>query len=223
MRRGRTAAISTGVLGLLSIGGLGFALRNPILERWYIWKLDSGNYTEKYRAALELGKLHSTKAIPQLIALMKESDDHHQEAGEACRTPGIHAGNLMAVAFHEMGDPAVPALISALKEEVPRRKRPYWRVWVCHSLGTIGTREAILALVDRLKDKDQSVRRTACGALGLIGAKARIAIPTLTEALGDDSESVRKAASIAAASLGIATMVITGIALCSFPFEARGW
>lgn len=58
--------------------------------------------------------------------------------------------------------------------------------------------ESIVArLVQQLKDQDESVRLHAAAALGLMGRKAQIAVPALTEALRDGDRLVRKMAASA--------------------------
>jgi HEAT repeat protein len=49
----------------------------------------------------------------------------------------------------------------------------------------------IRKLIEKLTDRDPRTRRSAAGALGLNGARARPAIPALSALLADDDARVR--------------------------------
>src|SRR6266540_3286467 len=72
-RRGRTAAILIGLFCAAVLGGGGFAIRNRIVEEWYVWKLRSADSAESDRAALKLASMSSHRAVdPLLEALLKD-------------------------------------------------------------------------------------------------------------------------------------------------------
>jgi HEAT repeat protein len=52
----------------------------------------------------------------------------------------------------------------------------------------------IRKLIEKLADHDPRTRRSAAGALGLNGVRARPAIPALSALLGDDDARVRREA-----------------------------
>jgi HEAT repeat protein len=64
------------------------------------------------------------------------------------------------------------------------------------------TRQAIPALVEALKDIDDSVRRFAAFALGKIPGDRQVAVPALIEALQDKNELVRESAAMSLGSIG---------------------
>ncbi len=104
-------------------------------------------------------------------------------------------------AAHELGDfqdpAAVPALITALKEDV----NTYVRSAAAESLGHIGAAEAIFPLMDALHDPSSFVRRAAAIALGQMQAKE--AQGALLQSLEDPNFYVRRAAINAIGKLGI--------------------
>ena len=73
------------------------------------------------------------------------------------------------------------------------------------SLGNLKAEDAIPILIAILKqkgehfsmEKDSYVRSNAARALGLMGAKAKNAVPILTECLDDESPRIRKSAATA--------------------------
>jgi HEAT repeat protein len=67
-------------------------------------------------------------------------------------------------------------------------------------LASAANAEEIKELLDKLKDKDATVRRNAADALGQAGDKA--AVPALTKALGDDDFFVRRFAAQALGKIG---------------------
>ncbi|MBC8228461.1 HEAT repeat domain-containing protein [bacterium] len=104
--------------------------------------------------------------------------------------------NLNAArALAAIGDPGVPALISAIRDEDRRLRRTAVRV-----LGRIGNKAAVPVLSSALRDKHAAVRTSAAEALGAIGSAA--AVPALQEALSDKSKHVRHKAQLALRNIG---------------------
>jgi HEAT repeat protein len=98
----------------------------------------------------------------------------------------------------EIGEPAVPALIEALK-------LPEYRAMVASILGRIGpsAKDAVPALVEVVKtDENSDSRREALLALGGIGPASEAAVPAATAALGDSDERVVLAACYALTKIG---------------------
>ena len=131
------------------------------------------------------------KSFPHLIQLLRESEDHFEEASKATPYDGISPDNIVALAFEGIGKPAVPALIEALAD-----KSESGRAGAVMCLGCIGSeaRGALPSSIKLVGDRSRTVRFSAAGCLGLWGNDARDAIPALEAALQDRNESVRHAA-----------------------------
>jgi HEAT repeat protein len=85
----------------------------------------------------------------------------------------------------DIGAPAVPALMEALRDRVPLT-----RMWAAAALGRLGraAKDAIPALAKAVKDSDRRVHDSAASALEQIGPEA---IPDLARALCDADPDVR--------------------------------
>ncbi len=164
-------------LGLLVLVVAVYAFRGPILEQWYLSKLESEDEEERKLAAERLVELHSVIAIPRLTELF--------------RTEPIEEPHLpySAEALAKIGKPAVPALCNLLGEQHHTNRRDF--IW---TIGAIGEKAeaAVPYLIHSLEDEDWVVRQTTAEVLGLIGPRARHAIPALANSLGDENEYVRK-------------------------------
>lgn len=86
-------------------------------------------------------------------------------------------------ALGRIGDPAVPALISALHDLKDRELR----VAAARALARIGppAQEAVPDLITALEDDDEDLRKAAVHALGQIGNAASAAVPKLMDELKD--------------------------------------
>lgn len=84
-------------------------------------------------------------------------------------------------ALGRIGDPAVPALISALHDLKDRALR----VAAARALARIGppAQEAVPDLITALEDDDEDLRKAAVHALGQIGNAASAAVPKLMDEL----------------------------------------
>lgn len=173
---GKRTTIAVGILGVAAALGAGISLRVTLVEQWWIWRLESGEFADRFEAARRLGAMGSRRAIPGLVELLSESHGHNREAGELGRILG------------EIGPAAVPALARALQES--RHEREYWRRSALGALLRSGE-EAILSLVDLVEDEYLCVSLAAIHALGRMGPEARHAIPALTRCLEDRRGHVR--------------------------------
>lgn len=183
--KGRRTAIVTGAAALIIFLAAGFLTRDRLVEEWYILKLDSADFTENFRAALKLGEMRSTRAIPKLVTLLKRSDRHDFEAMEAWPIPwDFDSGYLMAHVFEGIGRPAAPYLIQALQED-NHGKTHDWRGYACLILGDRKAKEAVPVIIDVLRDRDWPVRWNACWSLEMMGPDAGEAIPALVAASKD--------------------------------------
>jgi HEAT repeat protein len=165
-------------------------------------------------------------AVPELIAALRG-------IGKTSRTTSTVAlASYASEALGRMGEPAVPALTKALRDEDAEiRKNAAWalfrmgpkakgavpaliakskdaqvdvRRFAIGALAKIGpaAREAVPALIERLKDEHGGVRRNAGWALGHIGAPAKDAVPTLIVTLNDKDKAARDSAVWALGRIG---------------------
>jgi HEAT repeat protein len=123
----------------------------------------------------------SQVTIPLCVKLLEDSD------------PGVRIRILNAVA--DVGGPAVPGLIEALKNE----KAAYWACLILREIGP-AAKDAVPALTKMLQDKHPDIRREAILALAAIEEAARPAVPQIAAALGDDD--TRQAATYALGRIG---------------------
>jgi HEAT repeat protein len=68
------------VVGVAVLVGAGFALKRPILERWYLWELDSEDDEQRKLAAQKLGELESVKAVPKLLQVLRDYQQPNTDA-----------------------------------------------------------------------------------------------------------------------------------------------
>jgi HEAT repeat protein len=115
-------------------------------------------------------------AIPVLVDKLKARWDDLDEE-EILGTWGWSASALA-----EIGRPALPAVLEALKD-------PPKRMGAVEALGAMGPGaavEAVPALITHADDSDRHVRCSVFAALQRLGPAARQAIPVLTSAARDD-------------------------------------
>lgn len=126
------------VLGLAVLVGAGFASKDRILEEWWIHKLKTGSEEEKKDAAERLGKMRSFRAIPPLVAVMKEAyfEDASAHTG---RYVGPESAKYMPFlnALTMIGKPAIPELIRVLEEQAIEGEKGLLFQSVLGSLGII--------------------------------------------------------------------------------------
>jgi HEAT repeat protein len=146
--RGKLASLVALSLALLVTAAAGFAMRERIAERWYIWQLGSQDGEVRAAAALKLAGMRSVRAIPRLIGVFR------QEAG------GPLPVQFCTFALAVIGEPAVPALLEELKSD-----NAYVRGDAAMVLGMIGVRTEVRGLLEALQqassDRDSYVRDRA--------------------------------------------------------------
>ena len=149
-------------------------------------------------AADALGSI--ARAAEEVIAALQKA---LRDANEAVRLNATYA--LAAI-----GEPAVPALIEALREESEATwKRNLNRndftnpsqLDAPYGLAAIGE-PAVPALSAELGARDWWVRAAAANALGCMGRAAEAAVPALLGALKDESEWVRRNAADTLGNIG---------------------
>jgi HEAT repeat protein len=75
VRRGRRSALITLAAGIAVLAAAALALKDPLLEKWWLHRLGSEDPEAQRTAAEGLGRLGSLKAIGPLLA--KTRDPHH--------------------------------------------------------------------------------------------------------------------------------------------------
>ena len=91
------------------------AFKRPIMEQWYLWKLDSEDESDRQLAAQNLGALGSVKAIPRLMELFREeyTRPNYRDKSSSIRLRELGPLHYSAQALITIGPPAVPALVEA--------------------------------------------------------------------------------------------------------------
>lgn len=123
----------------------------------------------RLNAAKALGEIKDARAVEPLIMALKD---------ETC-------GSMAANALVNIGKPAVPSLIAALKDDDPIVRRNATKALV-----EIKDTGAVEPLINSLKDSDLIVRRNAAKALGEI--KDTRAVEPLIASLKDEGAVVRR-------------------------------
>jgi hypothetical protein len=73
--RGKRLALGLAMAALAVLGLAGFGSRDIFRERWYLWKLEVGESSEREEAAQALAGLRSARAIPRLIELFRQAPE----------------------------------------------------------------------------------------------------------------------------------------------------
>lgn len=152
---------------IAAAGALGRARRREATPA-LVEALRSGDPELCRRAIQALGELRDPRGAEVLIPYLERGSDR---------------GPLASAALHALvriGQPGVSTLIHALDMQSARV-----REYACCALGLIRSREAVPALIARLKDPEVSVRRRAASALGMIGDSR--AFEPLAVAMGSDA------------------------------------
>ncbi|MBI2267673.1 MAG: HEAT repeat domain-containing protein [Armatimonadetes bacterium] len=137
--------------------------------------------TRKY-AAEALGKIgpEAREAIPALLLLLEEvEDDWEEDDWESAYS----IRNSAAWALGKIGTHALPALLSALKNE-----NEWTRLAAAKALEVMGAEacEAVAAQTEALQDAEMSVRCRVAGALWNLGVENQKILPTLLSATRND-------------------------------------
>ena len=203
---------------ILCVGIAGSALAQPTLSRNqagkmpdairpFVDQLYSANPRERAEGACQLGErpVAAIVAIPILISML--GDDIAVPAIECEMSPWLRRelarsadarrwaetspAKEAAEALGEIGDPAVPSLLQALRHADWKTRK-----YAAHAFGEtdrlteIG--KAVAALGATLRDDHAEVRDRAAWALGELEEPA--AVPALVRALGDSDAAVREKA-----------------------------
>ncbi len=150
--------------------------------------------SKKWQAAFVLaGKLRDTKGLgdtERLFQGMASVFNDKSDYDEKVRS-------YLAMALGNLGDKrAVPILENAVQTETAGDV-PMYAMW---ALGTLQSSESVPLLIEKAKDPDAAIRKTALFVLGTLGSAE--AIPVLKAALEDSEIDIRWNAAFALASLG---------------------
>ena len=152
----------------------------------------------KAAASMALARIHAEEAIPLLVGELRTTD-----TGSSPR---------VAEALTRFGAPAVPPLVELLRDE----EHPQAAVWAARVLGRIGDHAATAPLLERLYDRNDTVRMAATEALGALGDR-RAAQALLRAALSDPMPQVRAHAAGAIGRMGAEASIDVLIAALADP------
>ena len=181
--KGRRTAITAIVLGAAVLAAAGAASQTLLLERWWMWKLDSEDLPARLDAAEKLGRMGSRRSIPKLVQLLQDSD------GQMEKTRDFALAGRVADIIAGLGLPAAPVLARALVETAGEKKS--WRRCACRALGRIDGPEAVAALAACLDDGWSCVQMQAFFSLGELGPRAEAAVPAISAHLQDPQRDLR--------------------------------
>jgi len=128
-----------------AIGALGRIWELPDLFR-----LGDHSVVARVRAATALGRQGDVRAVPSLIAALRDKDE------AVCANAATALGQLGSAQ-------AVEPLVSLL---LTRKEEPAARMRAAEALGRLGDRRAVGPLIAALRDAEQNVRWSAVQALG---------------------------------------------------------
>ena len=125
------------ISGVVVLVAAGFALKRPLLEQWYLSRLDSEDAQKTTAAIGKLVEMRSVRAVPYLISmLLGESESQNRKSL-----------GLAGAAPARIGSPGIPLLLEASDED------QYWREhWPARAIVAIGAR-GIPAIAEAIKDE----------------------------------------------------------------------
>ena len=160
------------------------------------------NESVRLNSAYALGGMGES-VVPALMQALQAEAEVLAETNLAKTAANPQGGNpadlYSSQALTEVGQPSVPALISALGDAS-------WptRAAAADTLGNLGllAEEAVPGLISGLCDESSWVRRNAAEALGTIALPAEDIVPALMQVLSDSEMLVRLNAVMALAKIG---------------------
>ena len=177
--RRKLLATAISLLGVTAIGAAFWASRDWLREEWWIHKLQTEEVEERTRAAMRLGEIQSSRAVPHLLGVLGEFSKKGEielrlaDENVATLSFGFPAKcdertiNLCVVCMQAVfGMTRSPGLESSLVEAL-RDESAVVRATACSRLERLGSLSegAVLALRESLADSDPTVRKIAAGAL----------------------------------------------------------
>ena len=155
-------------------------LKDKASVRKIIVALKTASPRVRAHAAGALGEIADSSAVPAL--------------GEALKDEDYNVRNIALNALENLGRPAVPALLEAL-----RSRYVHLHVEVARILGNLKDERAVPGLIESLKEQYPTIRNAATYALAEIGKPA---IPDLIKVLKSRNSDVRAAAAEALGEIG---------------------
>ena len=169
------------------------------IEHQGIWE-----HLWKWHHGVQNGKMNPTTASgSNTFSKLQELQNELNDEDEATRLNAAYA-------LGSIGEPAIPTLIKALRQE----SKVAWnrnldrgdftnpsQLDSIYGLAAVGE-PAVPALTEALDDADWWIRAGAAAALGCMGEPAHGAVPALVKALKDDSEWVRRNAADTLGNIG---------------------
>jgi HEAT repeat protein len=137
------------------------------------------------------------RAVPRLIALLKEAD--------------ASSRIIAAEQLGHIGSPAVaasPALIEQATND-PSQHANTTAAAALKSIDLLAARQVMDHYLALLKDRNVQLQRTACAVLGSLGPVAKPAVPALVDLAKDPDELVRRNALTALAGIGLPSAIVT--------------
>ncbi|MEM7233833.1 MAG: HEAT repeat domain-containing protein, partial [Planctomycetota bacterium] len=227
----RFVVASSGLVAVLA----SVALRGPLLESWYLRKLDSDDAGERSAAIEKLAGYGSTRAIPKLMKLFREDPGGDpgdpnvgvrlSSVGEALAKIGPKVAPAVfeesrntrdplvrmyaAILLAQVGADAVPVLLARLKssDAIVRHTAADAFGRLAVKQPNLDAERPVQGLISRLKDENEDVRERAASTLGQFGTRASFAAGSLAEAVFDESPDVRARAAYALGKVGPAARV----------------
>ena len=136
------------------------------------------------------------RAVPRLIALLKEAD--------------ASSRIIAAEQLGHIGSPAVaasPALIEQATND-PSQHANTTAAAALKSIDLTAARHVMNHYIPLLEDRNVQLRRTACAVLGSLGPVAKPAVPALVSLAKDLDELVRRNALTALAGIGLPSDIV---------------
>ena len=174
------------VSGVVVLVAAGFALQRPLLEQWFLWKLDSKELEERKTAAKRLGAMRSIRAVRRLVQILRDTAQKEDESpiqGSFVYTSHpINRFDWPARAIVAIGARGIPAIAEAIKDEtwlyggrstIDRALR-----WAIEEMGP----PAASHLMDMLDAKNPNTRRLAALVLRKLDHEPERALDVLLDA-----------------------------------------
>jgi HEAT repeat protein len=165
MRRGRRIAWLSSIAGLLALGAAAAAFKDPLLAEWYLYRLKAGSPREQRDAVERLVALRYRRAVPAIIARLREDG-------------GVGPRGVAAVL--EIDPQGGQALLHALQARDSRFRKAAVGEMLRFQVDGAGAAEVLVELA--LKDRNEEVSNAASEALPRVATRA---LPLLIEGLRD--------------------------------------
>ncbi len=158
------------VFGIAVLIGAGFALKRPILEHWYIWKLERGPDGERKVAVEWLGKNGSVRAARRIfevahrLSALPQAENSSSDVSDCI----IRIGEALKRITLKERQKVVPLLADTLKvKPIHSGQGNQIRIGAANFLKALDSdaKEAIPALTNALREDDERFRRYVSTAL----------------------------------------------------------